>query len=153
MAIRDVASFAELQTLVGTEVAITAYVLVDQARIDEFARVTRDHQWIHVDAERAQRESPFGQTIAHGFLTLSLVAHFLGEAVHMGGARLVLSSALNTVRFMSPIPAGSRIRARVRLRECSETPAHVEATWRFTIERENERLPVCVADWTVRYIA
>lgn len=145
--------FAALEARVNSEVAVSDYLAVEQALIGEFARVTRDAQWIHTDVERAQRESPFGHTIAHGFLTLSLLARFLEDTVRVAGARLVLSCGLNAVRFMSPIPAGSRVRARVRLRACSRSDDAIEATWRFTLERDGQRLPAAVADWTVRYVA
>jgi acyl dehydratase len=149
----QIANFASLAQHLNSEVAVTDYVSIDQQRIDDFARLTLDQQWIHTDLERARRESPFAQTIAHGFLTLALLGHFLESSVVVGGARLVVSCGLNAVRFMSPVPAGSRLRARVRLRECGEAREYLEATWRFTLEREGERLPVGVADWTVRYLS
>ncbi len=146
------ADYAALQARLGSEVAVSDYVLVDQERIEQFARITDDAQWIHTDVERAQRESPFGQTIAHGFLSLSLLARFLEDTVRLSTARLVLSCGLNAVRFMSPIVSGSNVRARVRLRACSRGDGFIEATWRFTLECEGQRLPAAVADWTVRYL-
>ena len=134
-----------------TEVAVTDYFDISQERILRFAEVTEDRQWIHTDAERARRESPFGRTVAHGFLTLSLLARFLAEAVVVDGARLVVNCGLNSVRFLNPVPAEARIRARVRLRECTEDESFVQATWRMTIECEGNRLPSCIADWVVRY--
>ena len=147
------ADFAALEARVNSEVAVSGFVPVDQALIDAFAGLTGDRQWIHTDAARARLESPFGGTIAHGFLTLALLARFLEDTVQVAGASLVLSCGLNAVRFMSPIPAGSRVRARVRLRGCSRGDAAIEATWRFTLELDGQRLPAAVADWTVRYVA
>lgn len=141
-----------LEARIGSEVAVTGFVRLEQSLIDAFARLTGDHQWIHVDPARAGAESPFGRTIAHGFLTLSLLARFLEDAVRYEPARLVVSCGLNAVRFMSPVPAGAAVRARVRLRAVTRAGDAVEATWRFTIEVDGERLPSAVADWTVRYV-
>jgi acyl dehydratase len=124
---------------------------VNQQRIDQFAALTEDWQWIHTDAERARGESPFGSTVAHGFLTLSLLSRFLTAAVTVEGSRLLVSCGLHSVRFLKPVPAGARLRARVRLRECANDQRFVEATWRLTIECEGSRLPSCIADWVVRY--
>jgi acyl dehydratase len=135
----------------NTEVGITDYLEVSQERIDRFADITEDWQWIHTDAERARRESPYHTTIAHGFLTLSFLSRFLRAAVHVEGTRLLVSCGLMSVRFLQPVPAGARIRARVRLRACTEGPAFVQATWRLTIECEGQRLASCIADWVVRY--
>jgi len=101
--------------------------------------------------ERARRDSPYGGTVAHGFLTLSFLSRFLTAAVRVEGTRLLVSCGLNTVRFLNPVPAGGRIRARVRLREFTEDQGFVQATWRLTIECEGNRLPSCIADWVVRY--
>lgn len=148
-----VAAPRELAAHLHTEVGASEYVEVSQDLIDRFAEVSGDRQWIHVDAERARRESPFGGTVAHGFLTLSLVSRFVEEVVRVEGARLLVNCGLASVRFVSPVPAGARVRARVRLRECSEQADFVQATWRITIECEGARLPACIADWIVRYVA
>jgi len=134
-----------------SEVATTSYVHISQERIDTFADVSEDWQWIHVDPERARRESPFGSTVAHGFLTLSLLSRFLNEAVTVETMQMLVSCGLTSVRLLNPVPAGSRVRARVRLKECAEENEFVEATLRFTIECEGVRLPCCIADWVVRY--
>jgi acyl dehydratase len=151
MALLVVPGLAALKGHLNTEVAITDYLEVSQERIDRFADITEDPQWIHTDAERARRESPYATTIAHGFLTLSLLSRFLTSAVRVEGTRFLLSCGLTSVRFLQPVPAGARIRARVRLRECLENPGFLEATWRLTIECEGQRLPSCIADWVVRY--
>ena len=146
-----VPGIAALRQHLASEVGVTGYVEVSQQRIDGFAELTDDHQWIHTDPERASRESPFGGTIAHGFLTLSFLSRFVEEVVRVEGARLIVNCGLHSVRFLKPVPAGARIRARVRLRECAEEQGFVQATWRVSIEREGDRLPVCIADWVVRY--
>jgi acyl dehydratase len=146
-----VPGLAALKQHLNSEIAVTDYLEVSQDRIARFADLTEDWQWIHTDVERARRESPFGGTIAHGFLTLSLLSRFLTEAVSVEGARFLLSCGLTSVRFLTPVPAAGRIRARVRLRECSEDQGFVQATWRFTLEGEGQRLPSCIADWVVRY--
>lgn len=151
MSVIVVPGMAALKQHVNAEVGVSEYVNVTQARIQQFADVTEDWQWIHTDLERAQRESPFGRTVAHGFLTLAFLSRFLAEVVRVEGARLLVSCGLNSVRFLNPVPAEARIRARVRLRECAEASGYVEATWRMTIECEGSRLPSCIADWVVRY--
>lgn len=142
----------ELMQHLKTEVAVTEYQEIGQERIDTFADITEDRQWIHTDVERARKESPYESTIAHGFLTLSFLSCFLNDAVAVEGTKLLVSCGLTSVRFLNPVPAGGRIRARVRLRECTDNNDFVEATWRFTIECEGIRLPCCIADWVVRYI-
>ncbi len=125
---------------------------VAQERIDRFAEVTEDRQWIHVDRERAERESPFGATIVHGFLTLSLLSHFLKEAVEIrGGVRLSVNYGLNRVRFPAPVRADSKIRARITLQSVEELPKAVEAVYSISVESENVKKPCCVAEWVVRY--
>src|SRR3981081_187129 len=112
----------ELRKLVGKEVAVTDWFTVSQERIDAFAGATEDHQWIHVDRKRAAEESPYGTTVAHGFLSLSLLPYLLGQAIEIQGTRLGINYGLNRVRFTGPVPAGSRVRARVPLRAGRDTP-------------------------------
>jgi acyl dehydratase len=145
-----VSSIRELKDLVGTEVAVTEWFAVTQQRIHEFAEATEDAQWIHVDEERAARESPYGTTVAHGFLTLSLLPHFLREALDVQGARMGINYGLNRVRFTGPVPSGSRVRARFRLAACDNLPGAVQTTWEVTVEREGEAKPVLVAEWLTR---
>lgn len=143
----------ELAACVGQEVAVSDWTTVTQERIDQFARATGDHQWIHVDPERAAG-GPFGTTVAHGFLTLSLLAPFLEQAFAIRGARMGINYGLNRVRFPAPVPVGSRLRARLSLHalELLE-PDGVQMTWDVVVEREGGDKPVCVAQSLVRSYA
>ncbi|HEY6240203.1 MAG TPA: MaoC family dehydratase [Burkholderiales bacterium] len=143
-------SVARLKESVGREVAVTDWITVDQERIDGFADVTDDPQWIHVDRERAAKESPYGTTVAHGFLTLSLLPHLLRQAVEISGLRLGINYGLNRVRFIGPVPAGSRLRARFRLASVEDVDRGVQTVWDVTVEREGETKPVLVAEWITR---
>src|ERR1700758_2934619 len=119
-----------LRRFVGREIAITEWFSVTQERIQQFARTTEDRQWIHVDPERALRDSPYRATIAHGFFTLSLLSHFIQQAIQIeSGVRLSINYGLNRVRFPSPVPANSRIRARFTLQAFKEIVDGVEATF------------------------
>ena len=136
---------------VGREIATTEWFLVAQDRIERFAETTEDRQWIHVDPERAQKDT-YGTTIAHGFLTLSLLSHFLRQAIQIeSGVRMSVNYGLNRVRFPSPVPAGSRIRARFTLQTLEDMADAVEATFSVVIERESSGKPCCVAEWVIRY--
>jgi acyl dehydratase len=149
---RHVESLEGLRSLVGSEVSVGDWYEVRQQQVDLFAEATGDHQWIHVDPERASRESPYGTTIAHGFLTLSLLSHFLSQAVVLAfPLRMGINYGLNRVRFVSPVPVGARIRPRVVLAALEAFPGGEQATWSITIEREGGEKPVCVAEWLVRY--
>jgi len=145
-----IANVAQLKPLVGTEVAVSDWIAVSQERIDGFADATEDHQWIHIDRERAARESPYRTTVAHGFLTLSLLPHLLGQAIDIEGSRLGINYGLNRLRFTGPVPAGSRVRARFRLAALEGIPGGVQITWNVTVEREGEAKPVLVAEWITR---
>ncbi|MBA3804947.1 MAG: MaoC family dehydratase [Acidobacteria bacterium] len=147
----EIESIAGLQEHVGREVATSDWLDVSQGRINEFAEATEDRQWIHVDPERAERESPFKETIAHGFLTLSLLSELMKRAVSVGGLRMGINYGLNRVRFVSPVPAGARIRGRFTLAALEEIKGGVQATWNVTIEREGGDKPCCIAEWLVRY--
>ena len=141
-----------LRRFVGREIATTEWFSVTQDRIQQFATTTEDRQWIHVDPERAQRDSPYGTPIAHGFLTLSLASHFLQQAIRIGsGVRMSVNYGLNRVRFPSPVPADSRIRARFTLQGVNDIADAVEATFSVVIESENSEKPCCVAEWVIRY--
>jgi acyl dehydratase len=141
-----------LVDFVGREIAVTDWFTVTQDRIQQFAEVTEDRQWIHVDRERAQRESPYGTTIAHGFLTLSLVSHFMRQAIEIRtGVRMGINYGLNRVRFPSPVRADSQIRARVRLLSMKELANALEATFAISVEGQDSDKPHCVAEWIVRY--
>ena len=136
---------------IGEEIAISDWLEVTQARINQFAEATGDHQWIHVDPLRAANESPFKSTIAHGFLTLSLLSTLIRESIQPTGLRMAINYGLNRVRFVSPVPAGSRIRARITLQAVAPVTDGFQVTWQVTIEREQGAKPACVADWIVRY--
>src|SRR5262245_11542398 len=138
---------------VGQEFAASEWVEISQQKIDQFADATSDHQWIHIDQARAANESPFKTTIAHRFLTLSLVSALLRSAINPTGLRMAINYGLNRVRFVSPLPSGSRVRGRFALAKVEETGGAIQATWTATIEREGGDKPVCVADWIVRYYA
>ena len=141
-----------LKELVGREFEVTEWFVVAQDRIALFAEATEDRQWIHLDRARASEESPYGTTIAHGFLTLSLISHFLKSAIQIqSGVRLAVNYGLNRVRWPAAVHAGSRIRARVALLALKELSDSVEATYSVTIEREQSEKPACVAEWIVRY--
>jgi acyl dehydratase len=145
-------SLEVLKGLVGQEIAVTDWFNVTQERIQQFADATLDHQWIHVDVERARRESPFKAPIAHGFLTLSLLPHFMHQALEIKqGVRLGVNYGLNRVRFVSPVRAGSNIRARIVLQSLKEVPNGMEAVFNATVEVEGGEKPCCVAEWVVRY--
>ena len=152
MAQRTIESLDALKNLVGQEVAVTERVQVTQEKIHRFAETTGDEQWIHVNPERAARESPYGMTIAHGFLTLSLLTAMMQSALKIGGVRLVINYGLDRVRFPAAVPSGSRIRGRIELESVSDVPGGVQAKWAITVEREGSDKPVCVAEWLVRYI-
>ncbi len=153
MPVTQMESIAALRDHVGREVAISDWLAVSQERINQFAESTEDRQWIHVDPERAARESPFKETIAHGFLTLSLLSELGRRAMSVGGVRMGINYGLNRVRFVSPVPAGSRIRGRFTLATVEEINGGVQATWNVTVEREGSEKPCCVAEWLVRYYA
>ncbi len=142
-----------LRELVGQEIAVTDWFIITQERIQQFADATLDHQWIHVDVERARRESPFGAPIAHGFLTLSLLPHFMHEALEIKqGIRMGVNYGLNRVRFVSPVPAGSNIRARFVLQSVKDIPPNaLEAAFNVTVELEGKERPCCAAEWIARY--
>ena len=141
-----------LRELVGREIGVTEWFHVTQERIQGFAEVTEDRQWIHLDRERARNESPYGGTIAHGFLTLSLIGQFVREAIQIESpARLTVNYGLNRVRFPAAVRSESRIRARVALLAWKELSDSMEAIYSITVENEQSDKPSCVAEWIVRY--
>jgi acyl dehydratase len=141
-----------LKNLVGQELGITDWLEVTQKRIQQFADATEDRQWIHLDSKRAKLESPYGATIAHGFLTLSLISFLMKQAVQIrSGIRIAVNYGLNRVRFPSAVRAGSKIRGRFSLAAIKELPEGIEAVFSVTIESEGAEKPCCVAEWIVRY--
>jgi len=134
----------------GEEVGVSEWLEISQARIDRFADATDDHQWIHVNPARAAADSPFKTTIAHGFLTLSLVPSLLRATIRVP-ARMTLNYGSNRVRFASPVPAGSRVRGRFTVTQVTNVPDALQVTWGVVVEREGGTKPSCVAEWIVRY--
>jgi len=153
MPARILTNLESLKELVGQEVGVTDWFTVSQDRIQQFADATLDHQWIHVDVQRAQRESPFGAPIAHGFLTLSLLPHFMHQALDVKeGVRMGVNYGLNKLRFVSPVRSGTRVRARFILQSFTDVPPDaVAAVYQATVEGEDNPKPCCVAEWVVRY--
>ncbi len=149
---RIIGSLDELRELVGQEVAVTDNIHVGQGRIEQFAETTGDRQWIHIDEERARKESPYGSTIAHGFLTLSLLTPLMQSAIKVNGVRMAINYGLDRVRFPAAVPSGSNIRARVKLQSIEDVAGGVQAKWAVTVERDTGEKPVCVAEWLVRYL-
>lgn len=143
-------SAAELLAAAGTDLGATDWLEITQERVNLFADATGDHQWIHVDPERA-KAGPFGAPIAHGYLTLSMLAGHLGGVVQVREVRMGVNYGLNKVRFMAPVPVGSRLRARVTLLDAQPLEGGMQLAWRSTIEREGADKPVCVAEPLARY--
>lgn len=138
-------SLADLAACVGQEVVVSDWFTVTQQHIDQFAAATGDDQWIHVDAARAS-SGPFGATIAHGYLTLSLIAGFSMRSFKVEGVRMGINYGLDKVRFMAPVPVNSRLRVRIELMEATPIEGGMQMAWKCTIEREGEAKPVCVAE-------
>ena len=135
----------------GREIGVSGWIAVDQRRIDEFADCTGDRQWIHVDVERARRESPYGGTIAHGFLTLSLAAWALEEVLEVADATVTINYGLNKVRFPAPLRTGSSVRALVRCVAVEDVTGGLQATFAMTFERAEGGKPACTAEVLIRY--
>jgi acyl dehydratase len=146
---RSFATMAELETLIGEEVAVGDWIEVTQERIQLFADATGDHQWIHLDQERAAA-GPFGTTIAHGFLTLSLLPEMAAHAFEVRDTRMGVNYGLNRVRFPAPVPSGSRLRGRFRLLRVDQLEGGAQITMEVTMEREGSDKPVCVAESVAR---
>jgi len=144
-------SLRDLETRVGQEVGVSPWVEIPQSRIDQFAEATGDFQWIHVDPKRA-KDSPFGGTIAHGFLTLSMLPKLTESTFEFSDRRMGVNYGLNKVRFTSPVPAGARIRGRFTLARYEKIEGNgVQTTWNAVIEREGGDKPVCVAETISRH--
>jgi len=144
-------TLADLRARVGQEIGVSAWREITQQQIDHFAEVTGDHQWIHVDPERARRESPYGTTIAHGFLTVSLLSQLINEAVEIeGDFKLRVNYGFNRLRFTGAVPAVSRIRGRFTLHSIKDIEGGVELTWLSTIDVEGRDKPALVAEWLGR---
>jgi acyl dehydratase len=146
----ELASLRDLKDRIGQEVVVSGWLEMTQERIDGFAEATGDHQWIHVDPERARRESPFGVPIAHGFLTLSLLSKFLSESVRFSQSKMGVNYGINRLRFTAPVPVGARIRARLTVKRLEELQAGVQVTWAVVLEREGSDKPCLIAEWLTR---
>jgi len=148
----EIDNLNSLKQCEGREFPATDWFVVTQDRIQKFADATEDRQWIHLDPERARRESPFGGSVAHGFLTLSLLSYWLKQAVQIrSGVALTVNYGLNKVRFPSAVRAGSQVRARVTLLAVKESPEFVDAAFLIHVESQSSAKPCCVAEWLVRY--
>jgi acyl dehydratase len=142
---RSFEHLTDLQALVGLEIAVSDWIVVDQRRIDLFADATGDHQWIHVDAERAAK-GPFGTTVAHGFLTLSLLPEMGASAFEVRDIRMGVNYGLGRVRFPAPVPSGSRLRGHFKLTKYEPLEGGAQLTVEVTMERDGGDKPVCVAE-------
>ena len=148
-----ISSINDAVSLVGSELGVSDWLEIDQQRINDFADVTGDHQWIHVDVERAKNESPYGAPIAHGFLTLSLIPALSKDNFRVQNATLAINYGLNKVRFLSAVPVGSRIRVRSELADAvAKDESTVDLTVRHTIEIDGVEKPAAVAEMIVRVL-
>ena len=146
-------SIDDAQSLIGAELGVSDWLEIDQKRINDFADVTGDHQWIHVDVERAKAESPFGGPIAHGYLTVSLSNLFLPQIVEVRGVSMGVNYGTGKVRFPSPVPVGSRVRGGAELVSAEEIPGGLQTLMRITIEVDGAPKPACVIDSLSRWMA
>jgi acyl dehydratase len=144
-------SLDALRAKIGQEVAVGDWITVTQEQINLFADATGDHQWIHLDTQRAAAESPYGTTIAHGFLTLSLLPRLMADAVQLPKAKMSVNYGLNRVRFAAPVPAGKRVRARITLLGIEEVKGGVQMSWKTQIEVEGNEKPACIAETLARH--
>ena len=149
MATRVITGTDELKSLVGEHLGYSDYMEITQERVNKFADATGDHQWIHVDPERA-KDGPFGTTIAHGYLTLSLCVPLMSRTLGLTGYRMGINYGVNRVRFPAPLPSGSRIRGRFTVQSVDEVEGGEQGVVLATIEREGADKPVCVAELVVR---
>jgi len=143
---RLIKNMDDARALVGEEIGLSDWVVIDQNRIDQFAEATTDYQWIHVDTERAARELPDGKTIAHGYLTLALIPALTGNFIEVENLKRAINFGLNKVRFYAPVPAGARVRARVNVLKAQRRAGALLLTSVVRIEVEGERKPACVAE-------
>jgi len=143
-------SVRDLAARVGQEVVVSDWLEVTQQRIDQFAEATEDRQWIHIDVERARRESPYKTTVAHGFLTLSLLSKLLTGSLQVRSAKMGVNYGLNRMRFTAPVPAGSRVRGRFTLNKLEEIAGGLQMTWAVTVECEGSDKPCLIAEWVTR---
>ena len=153
MAITTINGLDELRAAVGRDLGTSDWLEITQDRVNTFADATGDHQWIHVDVERARAESPFGGPIAHGYLTLALTNQFLPEVLEVRGISSGVNYGVNKVRFPTPVPVGSRVRGNVRLESADEVPGGVQTTMIITVELEGSEKPACIVEALSRWLA
>jgi acyl dehydratase len=146
----ELKSLRDLRDRIGQEIVVSDWTEITQERINRFADATDDHQWIHIDVERAQREAPFRATIAHGFLTVSMLSRLLNSSISFATAKMGLNYGFNRLRFTAPVPAGSRVRGRFTLQALEEIEGGVQTTWGVVVEREGSDKPCLVAEWVTR---
>jgi len=140
----------DLRDKIGQEVVVSDWVEISQERIDQFAEITDDRQWIHIDVERARRDSPYHSTVAHGFLTVSMLSRLLNDSLKFATVRMGLNYGFNRLRFTGPVPAGSRLRGRFTLNQLEEIEGGVQTTWGVIVECEGTEKPCMVAEWVTR---
>jgi acyl dehydratase len=143
-------SIEELRQQIGREITVGEWTPVTQEQINMFAEATGDHQWIHLDQKRAKAESPYGTTIAHGYLTLSLIPRLMSDALELPKAKLTVNYGLNRVRFAAPVPAGKRVRPHIMLLGIEDVTGGVQMNWKVTIEVEGSEKPACIAETIAR---
>ena len=148
----EIHDVSDLRQRLGQEIAVSDWFDISQDRISTFAETTEDRQWIHIDAARAASESPYGTTIAHGFLTLSMISALLRNAIRLPAQRLGINYGLNRVRFIAAVPSGARIRGRFVPADIQDVEGGYQMVWKITIEREGSERPCCVAEWIIRYL-
>ncbi len=150
MAPREIA-FNDIKSFVGKEIGVSEWHTVTQPDVNKFADVTLDHQWIHIDVERSKRESPYKTTIAHGYYTLSLIPHLMAQVWRVSGVKMGVNYGLNKLRFPSPVPVGSKVRARAKLLSVEDVKGGVQVATEVTIEVEGGEKPAVVAETLSRY--
>ena len=152
MAVRQI-ELKDIKSVIGQELGVSDWHLVTQPEINAFADATHDHQWIHVDVERAKKESPFGGPVAHGYYTLSLAPYLMGQIWSVQGVKMGVNYGLNRLRFPAPVLVGKRVRARATLNKVEDVPGGIQVTVGITFEVEGSDKPVCVAEGVYRYYA
>jgi acyl dehydratase len=150
MPVLKLKNLRDLRDRIDQEIVVSEWMEITQDRIDRFADATEDHQWIHVDVERARRDSPFHATIAHGFLTVSMLSRLLNSSIEFGTAKMGVNYGFNRLRFTDPVAAGSRVRGRFSLQALDEIDGGVQTTWSVVVEREGSEKPCMVAEWLTR---
>lgn len=151
MPLTEIPRLQDLPQRLGEEVAQSDWLLITQERVDLFAEATGDRQWIHVDVARAERESPFGGPIAHGYLTLSLLAKFLHDSIKVGNVRMGVNYGCNRVRFTSPVRVGKSVRARYKLAAYEEIAGGAQVTWNATVDIQGSDKPACIVEMLSRW--